>query len=232
MKVIILAAGMGTRLGTCEVPKPLTPIFKHKSILDLQLDHISQFTSLSNVIVVVGYLKETIIHSYPALKFVINDDYANQNTSKSLLKAINTLNEDIIWINGDVLFHPSVFGKLLNNKKTSMVVNQMKVGEEEIKYKTDGKKKILEVSKQIKLNDAEGEAVGLNYYSKNDLPMLKTKLSLCEEKDYFEKAIEYCIEDGLLVETLVIENDMSIEIDFPQDLEKAKKLFEKWDELN
>jgi len=226
MKIVILAAGMGSRLGSSDIPKPLTPLYADKSILGLQLDHIARYTSLDHVLLVVGYRKEQIIQRFPAVAYVENLFFSQENTSKSLLRAIRDLNEDVIWINGDVVFHPSVIKSLLAQKRSCMVVNCAPTDREEIKYRTDQKGRVLEVSKEVKLG--EGEAVGLNYLTAQDLSLFKHNLDACKESDYFEKGLELCIQQGMSLWTLPIDAKYSMEIDFPQDLVNARQLIQDW----
>lgn len=228
MKIVILAAGKGARFGELVLPKPLTKLANGKSILELQLDRISKITSLTNVTVVVGYHKDAIIRLYPQLCFVENPSYETENTSKSLLRAIEDFDDDVLWMNGDVVFNERVLPLLLANK-TSMVVNRSTVGEEEVKYRTDENGRILSVSKEVE--HGEGEAVGINFFTRQDLPMLRKYLENCRDNDYFEKAVEGCIKGGLSVWSTRVEVSDCVELDFPEDLIKANRLLSLWSEL-
>lgn len=225
MKIVILAAGAGTRLGE-NIPKPLTRLANGKSILEMQLEAIARYASLNDVWVIVGYKKELIMDAFPNLLYVYNPDYAIENTAKSLLRAVRKIDEDLLWINGDVVFHPSVLETILNSKKSSMVVNIGSVGDEEVKYRTNSKRKILEVSKEVQ--NPEGEALGLNYFSQTDLGLLKQNLTKCTKQDYFEKAIESCIEDGLDIWSIPVDSSLCTEIDFHEDLHLANHRLTDW----
>lgn len=226
MKVVILAAGKGSRLGQGDLPKPLTPLMTGKSILEHQLENLRSAISLHNIILVVGYHKEQIFQQFPDLLFVFNPDFAVENTSKSLLRALKKCQEDVLWINGDVVFHPSVLQAILQAPQTSMMVNMGPVGEEEVKYRQDSHGIILEVSKQV--DHPQGEALGINYITKQDLPLLIQELEHCAPQDYFEKGIEACIEKGMIVRSVPIEHHLCTEVDFPEDLEKANTLIQSW----
>jgi choline kinase len=228
MKAVILAAGLGSRLDESEnhQPKTLTKLANGKSILELQLEALSAYISLDQVIVIVGYQKEAIMNAFPDLMYIYNSNYDKENTAKSLLRAIKKIEEDLLWLNGDVIFNPKILNELFEFNKTAMVVNTARVGEEEVKYRTDPQGKILEVSKQVQ--EPQGEALGINFFKRAHLFLLKTNLEQCQPSDYFEKGIELCIQQGLPVWGLPIGNEDCAEIDFPGDLHKANRLLKTW----
>lgn len=226
MKVIILAAGKGSRLGDPKLPKPLTLLADGKSVLAHQVENIARVTSLENILVVVGFRKELIMDAFPELLFVYNHQFESQNTSKSLLKALQKTNEDVLWLNGDVVFHPEVLTKVVSFGKTGMVVNVGEVGEEEVKYRTDKKGTLKEVSKKVL--KPEGEALGINYFKAKDVPLFIKELEKCQPNDYFEKGIEGCISNGMQVWSIPIETNYCTEIDFPEDLDRANRFLRSW----
>lgn len=228
MKIVILAAGKGSRLNNNGLPKPLTQLSDGKSILQHQVEALEQYFSRHEIMVVVGYHKELIMEALDDLLFIYSPGFAEENTSKSLLRAIKKCHEDFLWINGDLLFHPSVIGKLIAQKRTSMVVTKRAVGEEEVKYTTTSNGRITAVAKTVVAG--EGEAVGINLFTSDSLPLLQKHLEGCLDNDYFEKAVEKCIGDGLEVWSCPVESSLCTEIDFPSDLNHANSLLKIWSE--
>ncbi len=227
MKMIILAAGMGTRLGGEEGPKALTTLANGRSILELQLDNLSRYAKVSDVRVVVGYHAESIQQRFPQLTYIVNHQYSVENTSQSLRRALEDISdEDVLWLNGDVVFHHSVLPKLLLNRRNAMIVDTAIVGEEEVKYRTDDFGRILEISKNV--GEPAGEALGINFFSATDLPLLKEALEECEDNDYFERAVQSCIDAGVEVWTATIDPELCVEIDFPEDLDRANGAIRSW----
>lgn len=226
MRVVILAAGKGSRFNDPETPKTLTPLANGLSILEFQLLHFEKFLSLDAVEIVVGFHKEKIMSKFPNLKYVDNPNYAHENTAKSLLRTMEPIETDLLWVNGDVVFHPSVLEKMIRTYKTSMVVNVGEVGAEEVKYRTDSAGNIIEVSKTV--HEGEGEALGINLFLAADRIHLKKSLQRCTDKDYFEKGIELCIQEGMQVQALPVEHSLCAEIDFPKDLDYANNLIRSW----
>jgi choline kinase len=219
MKAVILAAGLGTRLGTL-IPKPLTSIVDEKTILDFQIENLTKSIGPNSILAVVGYKKEIIMEKHPELLYVYNHGFAHTNTGKSLLAALEKVDDDVIWVNGDVYFDASVIELLVACDSSACLVNKAKVGDEEIKYSTaDGHIKLL--SKAVE--KAEGEAVGINLIRRADLPKFVAELRKIDDKDYFEKALENLTVAGRLrLKPVDLAGKFCHEIDFPEDLKKVQ----------
>ena len=72
IQVVILAAGMGTRLGK-PWPKPLTVLYDGRSIMQQQMENIEKvFGNRARITVVVGFKLEMIIEAHPTASFVYN----------------------------------------------------------------------------------------------------------------------------------------------------------------
>ncbi|NJY63301.1 phosphocholine cytidylyltransferase family protein [Salinimicrobium sp. CDJ15-81-2] len=228
MKIIILAAGIGSRLGN-SFPKPLTCLKGGKSIMERQVEYLSAHFSVHDISVVVGYKKELIMECFPDLTYIYNQIFDSTNTAKSLLKALEKYqNEDILWLNGDVVFDAELFSVLdgeIANENSFVSVNTSKVAEEEVKY-TLKNGYIEELSKQVK--NGLGEAVGINYFSQKDTPLLLKHLEKCCDNDYFERGIETAIqEDRLQIKAADISNFRCVEVDCQEDLDAVNKMFQK-----
>lgn len=226
MKIVILAAGIGSRLGN-PFPKPLTPLNNGKSIMENQVQNLSAHFSEHDISVVVGFKKDLIMERFPDLTYIYNQYFDATNTSKSLLKALKkNRNEDVLWLNGDVIFDSALLEALKKEiqKQNSFVsVNHSRVAEEEVKYTLKGDF-VHELSKEVK--GGLGEAVGINFISRKDLPVLIEQLETCDDNDYFEKGIELAIQNnGIKVKAVDISSYRCMEIDFKEDLDQANKLF-------
>ncbi|TVT60072.1 phosphocholine cytidylyltransferase family protein [Amycolatopsis cynarae] len=224
LQVVILAAGMGTRLGR-PLPKPLTPLADGRSILHQQLGNLAAaFGDRVKVTVVVGFRPDQIMAAAPDVRFAFNERYEHTNTSKSLLKALRgTCSGGVLWLNGDVVFDPELLleiAPVIARDETFVCVNTAAVGEEEVKYTADVDGYVHRLSKSV--IGGLGEAVGINYIASADKPALVKHLEACDDTDYFERGIETAIEaDGLRVRALDISSYFVVEVDFAGDLERA-----------
>ncbi|HWL77429.1 phosphocholine cytidylyltransferase family protein [Microbacterium sp.] len=224
LQTVILAAGMGSRLGRA-LPKPLTELSDGRSIMQQQHDNIrAAFGDDARITTVVGYRAETIVEAFPHVDYVYNDRYDQTNTSKSLLRALNaTGRAGVLWMNGDVVFDPRILGRavsLIEREQSFVTVNTAKVSDEEVKYTIDDRGYIAELSKTVK--DGIGEAVGINYISAADKKAFMRQLQRVDDQDYFERGLELAIaEDGLRLAPMDISDLYAVEVDFAEDLERA-----------
>lgn len=220
MKAIILAAGMGTRLGVL-VPKPLTSLENEKTILDFQVEKIGKKVGLNNIIIVVGYKKELLMEKHPDMLYVYNHAYTQTNTAKSLLLALNKVDDDTLWLNGDVFFDERVVDLLIESDKSSLLVDQSKCSDEEIKYTLTPDLYVHELSKKI--DKPVGEAVGINLIRKRDLDLFREELERVNDSDYFEKALEnLTLSHRLKLRAVNLGKLFCKEIDFESDLDAVR----------
>ena len=223
-QIVILAAGMGSRLGR-SLPKPLTELADGRTIMQQQFDNIHDaFGKKAHVTVVVGYKLEHIIEAFPSASFVYNEQYDQTNTSKSLMRALQaSAAGGVLWMNGDVVFDPEALERAaaaVARDQSFVSVNTAKVSDEEVKYTTDAEGFIKELSKTVE--GALGEAVGINYVARDDKAALLRQLKRVGDQDYFERGIELAIEhDGMRVEPVDISDLYAVEVDFAEDLERA-----------
>jgi choline kinase len=223
-QIVILAAGMGSRLGR-SLPKPLTELADGRTIMKQQFDNIHHaFGDTARVTIVVGYKLEHIIDAFPEASFVYNEQYDQTNTSKSLLRALRaSAPGGVLWMNGDIVFDPKALeraAKMVEQDKSFVAVNRDSVAEEEVKYTTDAEGYIRELSKTVK--NGLGEAIGINYVSRNDKAVLVRQLGRVNDQDYFERGIELAIEqDKVRFEPVNISDLYAVEIDFAEDLARA-----------
>jgi choline kinase len=221
---VILAAGMGTRLGR-PWPKPLTPLADGRTIMRQQLDNLSAaYGDELRVMTVIGFKLELIIESFPNNLYVYNESYDQTNTNRSLLKALRLSGPGgVIWLNGDVVFDPRVLDRVkefIDRDESIICVNTAVVGDEEVKYRVDADGFVNELSKQVV--DALGESVGINFVADKDKQLLIEGLAACADDDYFERGIEIMIEThGTRVRPVDISDLFAVEVDFEEDLTRA-----------
>ena len=130
MQAIILAAGMGRRLGeyTKENTKCMVPV-NGVRLIDRLLGQLSQL-DLARVVIVVGYkgqeLKDYIGHRYDDLlkiDYVDNPVYDKTNNIYSLSLAKEQLQEDdTLLIESDLIFSDRLFRMVLDDEEPNVAL--------------------------------------------------------------------------------------------------------------
>jgi choline kinase len=224
-QVVILAAGMGTRLGRPH-PKPLTELADGRSIMGQQMDNIGLGVPNARVTTVVGFKRDWIMEEFPDVSYIYNEFFDTTNTSKSLLKALRLSGAGgVMWFNGDVVFDPQILDRVLPfiEVGTSFVcVDRSSVGAEEVKYTVGPDANVKDLSKTVE--NALGEAVGINFVADADKQALIERLAEVGDQDYFERGMEVAItEDGLKFLPVDITDLFAVEVDFEADLAQANE---------
>jgi CDP-glycerol glycerophosphotransferase len=224
VQVVILAAGMGTRLGRSG-PKPLTTLASGQTILHRQVDGVREVLGAHvPVTIVVGYQADVVREAVPGVWFAHNEHYHRTNTSKSLLRGLERAGTGgVLWMNGDVVFDPAILEHVrpwIEADESFVCVNTASVAEEEIKYTVDAEGCIAELSKTV--TGGLGEAVGINYVSSRDRATLARYLRIAGDGDYFERGMELAIEAGhLRFRPVDISAYGAVEVDVEDDLAHA-----------
>jgi len=114
MKAIILAAGMGTRLGkyTENLPKGMLP-FLGKSLIERQVETLRS-CGINDIVIVTGYKNEAI--QIPGVRYYHNDDFASTNMVETLFRAEQELRGDAVVTYSDIIYERRVLMNVLNSK--------------------------------------------------------------------------------------------------------------------
>lgn len=240
MKIIILAAGKGTRLRPLTNDKPKCMVeYQNKPIIDYILE-VAKECKVKNIAIVNGYKKE-VLENYlknKALTFFTNEKFDNTNMVSTLFSAKDFMDDDLIISYADIIYKKEVLQKLLENDDNFSVVVDRKWRElwsqrmenpledaETLKI-YDGK--IIELGKKPKSYDEiEGQYIGLVKISKNILTKVISyyesldRNGIYDGKDfnnmYMTSFIQLIIENILDVIPVFI-NGGWIEIDCIEDL--------------
>ena len=243
MKIIILAAGKGERLYplTKNTPKPLIDLGNGETLLERQLNYLSNSKVIDEVIIVIGYLYDQIesklknFNTKLKIKTIYNPFYEMTNNLITLWLSKYEMNNDFLIANGDNIIASDVFRDLVNETKEGIFLTicyRDKYSEEDMKVNLDNNNKILRVSKEIRLGDAE--SVGLVKVSGEKFRKIYQDVleELVKNKNYLNKfwleTFNVLANNGVEINSFEIDKDKWREVDFHFDLHDIKELIKKF----
>ena len=252
LKVIILAAGRGSRLSplTDDKPKCMVKLFG-KSLLEWQIEKFRE-VGIKDISVVTGYKKELIV--IEGIKIYYNKNFEKTNMIETLFCAKKEINERVIVSYGDIIFQNSVVEKLIESKEDFSVV----VDKEWKKYWSirfnnpldDAESLILDSENYIQnigqkttnLDEIQGQYIGLMMFKGKSTEIIKNfydkmkKLSkvnenplnsdLAFELSYMTDFLQGLVNEKYRIKAILIKNGW-LELDSMHDYEIYNKLYEE-----
>lgn len=231
MQAIIMAAGKGSRLGALTKGKPKSFVeIRGKKLIEYNLGLLKKY-HVDEIIIVTGYQNEAfeeLLAGEENIRFVYNPFYEMMNVLGSFYMGMEALHDDFIYLHADTLCEPAIFEKLAHPEADIVLpVEYGKCNEEAMKIRSKNGK-IVQITKQMPVDEAEGEFIGMAAFKKEVLVVLKEKTKqLMKEKDfmdYFEGAIQRLIdEENFRIQAVSTNGAFWAEIDFMEDYEEAAK---------
>ena len=249
MKVIIIAAGSSTRLAneTHDVPKGLLKI-NDKSIIEIQLE-LFQKNQLSDITIITGPNKQKF--ELKNVNYIQDYKFQDHDVLGSLMAAKSIINDDILTSYSDIIFDEKILksmteftgdiGLAVDLDWEKNYVNRDQHPKSEAENVLTNGNEILEIRKNIlecKKNEKIGECLGLMKLSRKGSKMFLDKYSELEvshqgkfhnspslEKALVSDMLQELIDSEINVEPIYVSGKWC-EIDTPQDLEIARKIFE------
>jgi len=192
MRALLLAAGLGRRLGykTKNVPKALVKI-ENKEILEHQLSVLRKF-NIRRICIVVGYKSDKIINfikkkKYFIFKIIVNKNYYKTDSAYSFSLAKNFINSNYIHINSDIIFNSSVLKYILKSKRKNILScrSDLKLGKNMDLIKTINARVMRFDNKYYP--DAEKKVFGLAKVSKELAQNMMKKIEFDIKKNKLKK---------------------------------------------
>jgi choline kinase len=125
MKAVILAAGIGSRFKefTKDKPKCLLDI-GGETLLDRELRFLNELGFEKDDIIIMGGYKAEMLKGRNA-RIILNEYYDKTDNSFTLGLALEQLmEEDVIIMDGDLLFEKEILSEILNYKEKNVVLSK------------------------------------------------------------------------------------------------------------
>ena len=248
MSVIILAAGLGSRLKkyTNNLPKCMLD-FGGKTLLQRQIEAYKS-CGLNRFSVIRGFKKEKI--NYPDITYYENKKYKDNNILNSLFYAEKALNGHVIVAYSDILFEKEVVKRLMKSEHDISIVvdidwrgyyvnrKEHPINEAE-NVIFDANNKVVEIGKiHPDKNDVHGEFIGMIKFSPRGSEIFKKHFHRAKklywnkpfqraqlfQTAYLTDMIQDMADMGVPIHCVIIERGWK-EIDTVEDYEKALKDF-------
>ena len=250
MQAIILAAGMGRRLGdlTKENTKCMVPV-NGVRLIDRLLGQLSGL-SLKRVIIVVGYkgqeLKDYIGHRYDdqlKIEYAENPIYDKTNNIYSLSLVKQQLQEDdTLLIESDLIFSDSLFQMIIADPYPNLaLVAKYESWMDGTMVRLDADNNIVNFvpKKAFKYEDIDSYYKTVNIYKfsrdfsqQKYVPFLEAYCHALGNNEYYEQVLRVItLLDNAELKALPIGNEKWYEIDDIQDLDIAETIFAEGDEM-
>ena len=245
MQGLILAAGMGLRLGehTKQKPKCMLEINGEK-LIENQINALKN-AGINKVVIVCGHkkdvLKEFVSNRFKdtEITFIDNDNYKTTNNIYSLFLAKDYLaKEDIVLIESDLIFEPKLIKEIVEEQAENIVAVS--------KYKSwmdgtvvtinnkDNTVKKFYGKKEFDDNNMDNYYKTINIYKLNKdfcsnlyIPCLASYIKKGKTNEFYEAGLKDLVNNNAKMKAKKIETEKWYEIDTVQDLDIARCLFRR-----
>ena len=233
MKALILAAGVGQRLGGSNEGRPKCLLqVGDKTLLERMIESLESF-GISQILVVVGYrhelIREEVSGKFPGrdLEFVLNGDFT-RGSIVSLWSTRECLDDDFLLMDADVLYHREILRRLLDTAHENAFLIDRSFsndGEAMVAAALDGRMVGFERGITAEY-DLCGESVGFFRIAKDTVGPLFGAIQPYIEGGRLDAHYEEALLDLLRTRPFGYEDITGLpwtEIDFPEDAERARE---------
>jgi choline kinase len=228
-RAIILAAGNGSRMGALTADRPKTMLtVDGRTLIDRSLEALRS-SGITDVTVVVGYQQQRLRRYLGGrVTFVDNARYRETNSLYSLWLARDAVRHGAVVMNSDVLVSRELVARLIHAPVDDAVLvdNACPLADEEMKVKIwEGF--AIDFSKDLAPWDADGENVGvLKFGAEGGRRLVEHLDALVAGGDvnaWAPKAFRALAREWPL-RAVMTDGLPWTEIDFPEDLERARAM--------
>jgi len=238
MNIIILAAGIGSRLKpiTDTMPKCCVPV-NGISLIRRLLLQLGSNPQINKIYIVGGYLINQLVNEVgdkPAnVEILNNSEYENTNNMYSAYLALNQIRDTgpVVIINADCIYEDSIIDTLVKLNKSVIFTDSSVFNIENMKVELDENETVRKITKQLEQGPNVQVSIDLYYLSSAHIEVLSGIIAETIEvkfnkNDWTEVALDKLVKLAEIeLGTIDIAGHKWFEIDTLEDLKSAERLF-------
>ena len=240
-RAIVLSAGKGSRLLPLTARRPKCLIeMSGRTLLEWQLDALFA-AGISEMAVVAGFGLELVEEVLArrgsrrgSVSVIFNPFYHVADNLGSAWMARSAMDRDFLLLNGDTLVPPALVSRLLAAPPapiTLAVDTKRQYDEDDMKVRCEGER-LVRVDKGLPAGSYNAEAIGLaRFTGEGRAAFARTVEQMMRTPEgtsqFYLRAIDRLADAGI-VHAAPIGGLEWVEVDYPADLEAARRLTGRW----
>ena len=231
MKVLILAAGVGTRISRYlgEHPKSCVDVGGKPLIrrtMELFYRH-----NITNIAIVTGYQEKYIHEALSGFDYKTykNPFYKVTNSIASMwfAKDFMDYDDDMLILNGDLFFEDIMLEKLIEIPKSPLFLSDSsRIDNADYRFYWENDR-LLKFGKELSNEETSGEYVGIAKIEKKDMKIMRAQLEYLIDKGeynmWWEDVLYSLVETNKPIYIEDINGSFWAEVDFIEDYERIKE---------
>ena len=235
MKVLIMAAGVGSRISRYLQGQP-------KCCVDINGKPLIKYTfellnkkGIKNIAIVTGYQEKYIHQALEGFSYIryFNPFYRVTNSIASVWFAKDFLvpDDDLMIMNGDVFMEEKILDIVLSETRSPvMLSDSSRIVDADYRFEWKDNK-LINYGKELTNEQTTGEYVGIGILKSKDLLPFKQKIiDTVANEDYncwWEDVIYRTVKEGSDVFAYDIAGAFWAEVDYIEDYDRIKKFVKK-----
>lgn len=241
MKALVLSAGQGSRLLplTAEKPKCLLPIGSYR-LIEWQVRELTA-AGVDEIAVVVGYGADQVERALEAwrrpgldIRTIFNPFFNVADNLASCWLARHEMEQDFLVLNGDTLFEAGILRKVLASPDAPITITidrKPHYDSDDMKVHIEGDR-LVSVGKTLPADETNGESIGMLLFRGKGPALFAETLDQFMHtpeglKTWYLRVIDRLAKTGA-VTAASIEGMSWGEVDFLEDLERARQMVTTW----
>lgn len=234
MKVLIMAAGVGSRISRHLQNNP-------KCCVDIQGKALIKHTfellnkkGITNIALVTGYQEKYIHQALEGFQYsrFYNPFFrvANSISSVWFARDFLTTNDDLLIMNGDVFMEESVLNAILDEQHSPVLLSDStRIEDADYRFQWEGNE-LRKYGKELNNEETTGEYVGIAKLKKEDiLPFRQSVIDAVSIEDYncwWEDILYRTVEQGEKIYINDVAGKFWAEVDYIEDYQRIKDFVE------